>query len=526
MKKVFSILCILVSFSSFSQNKITIIPAPKNMEEGKGHFTINEKTNIIITEPSWFAIAENLKNQISQSTGWALSIKNKGNRGILFEKVDGMGLEEYQLIIDKNGARISASSPNGAFYGLQTLYQLMPAEIFDQAKTLSVPYVQIEDSPRMNYRGLMLDVGRHFFPVSFIKKYLDLMAFYKLNRFHWHLTEDQGWRIEIKRYPLLTKISSIRKETMVGHYRNQEFDGKAYGGYYTQEEIKEVVAYAADRYITVVPEIEMPGHSQAVLAAYPQLGSNQDKIYEVATKWGVSKDVYAPREATFEFLQNVLTEVMELFPGEYIHIGGDECPKDQWKESRFAQNLIKKEGLKDEHELQSYFIQRIDQFVSSKGRKIIGWDEILEGGLSKNATVMSWRGTEGGIEAAKQRHDVIMSPNSYYYLDYYQAESKTQPLAIGGFLPLEKSYSFEPELDELSEEEAKHVIGVQANVWTEYISSGAYAEYMTFPRALALSEVGWTVKEKKNYEDFKKRLNEHRKHLDAMGINYCKVEFE
>ncbi len=526
MKNIIILICLFLNFQVFSQKNIHIIPIPEKITEGNGEFNLNAKTKIISMDPDFLSLANNLKSQIKSSTGWDLKVETKGNKGIVFQKIDGLDEEEYKLVSNKNGVIIRASNPHGAFYGLQTLYQLFPAEIFDHAKSLSVPFVQIEDSPRMKYRGLMLDVGRHFFPVSFIKKYLDLMAFYKLNRFHWHLTEDQGWRIEIKRYPLLTKVSSTRKETMEGHYRNQKFDGKPYGGYYTQEEIKEVVAYAAERFITVVPEIEMPGHSQAVLAAYPQLGSNQDKIYEVATKWGVSKDVFSPREATFEFLQNVLTEVMDLFPGEYIHIGGDECPKDQWKESRFAQNLIKKEGLKDEHELQSYFIQRIDKFVSSKGRKIIGWDEILEGGLSKNATVMSWRGTKGGIEAAKQRHDVIMSPNSYYYLDYYQAESKTQPLAIGGFLPLEKSYSFEPELDELSDEEAQHIIGVQANVWTEYISSGVYAEYMTFPRALALSEVGWSVKEKKNYEDFKNRLNVHRKHLDAMGINYCKIEFE
>jgi hexosaminidase len=341
----------------------------------------------------------------------------------------------------------------------------------------------VEDAPRFSYRGLMLDAGRHFYTVDFIKRYIDLMVVYKLNTFHWHLTEDQGWRIEIKKYPLLTSISSIRKESMVGAYKDMKFDKTPYGGFYTQEDIKEVVAYASKKFVTIIPEIEMPGHSQALLAAYPQLGCNPDKIYEVATKWGVSEDVLCPREETFTFMQDVLTEVMALFPGQYIHIGGDECPKKQWKESRFCQDLIKKLKLKDEHELQSYFIGRIDKFITSKGKKMLGWDEILEGGLSPNAMVMSWRGTAGGIEAAKLNHDVVMSPNNFLYLDYYQADPKTQPLAIGGNLSLSKCYSFEPDLPELTEAEAKHIVGVQANLWTEYIGTPAYAEYMTFPRA-------------------------------------------
>jgi hexosaminidase len=309
----------------------------------------------------------------------------------------------------------------------------------------------------------------------------------------------------------------------LGHYRDQKYDNTPYGGFYTQEQIKEVVAYAAKKYITIIPEIEMPGHSQAVLAAYPQLGCNQDKIYQVQTKWGVSNDVLCPREETFTFMQDVLTEVMALFPGQYIHIGGDECPKIQWKESRFCQDLIKKLNLKDEHELQSYFIRRIDKFVTSKGKKLLGWDEILEGGISPNAMVMSWRGTKGGIEAAKQNHDVVMSPNSYFYLDYYQADSKTEPLAIGGNLPLSKCYSFEPDLPELTAAEAKHVVGIQANVWTEYISNINYAEYMTYPRALALSEVAWSTKESKNFENFKTRLKGHMPSMDAMKINYSKA---
>jgi len=372
----------------------------------------------------------------------------------------------------------------------------------------------------------MLDAGRHFYTVDFIKRYIDLMAVYKLNTFHWHLTEDQGWRIEIKKYPLLTSISSIRKESMVGAYKDMKFDKTPYGGFYTQEDIKEVVAYASKKFVTIIPEIEMPGHSQALLAAYPQLGCNPDKIYEVATKWGVSEDVLCPREETFTFMQDVLTEVMALFPGQYIHIGGDECPKKQWKESRFCQDLIKKLKLKDEHELQSYFIGRIDKFITAKGKKMLGWDEILEGGLSPNAMVMSWRGTAGGIEAAKLNHDVVMSPNDFLYLDYYQADPKTQPLAIGGNLTLSKCYSFEPDLPELTEAEAKHIVGVQANLWTEYIGTPAYAEYMTFPRALALAEIGWSPKRPKNYTAFSNRVKKHLPVMDALKINYCNVDLK
>jgi hexosaminidase len=425
--------------------------------------------------------------------------------------------EGYRLSIRPDGIKIRFREPAGAFYAVQTLNQLATPEGI-------MPCLDIEDAPRYAYRGMHLDVGRHFFPVEFIKKYIDLLARYKMNRFHWHLTEDQGWRIEIKKYPRLQEVAAWRKETLVGHYSQQphQFDGQRYGGYYTQEEIKEVVAYAKQRHVTIVPEIEMPGHAQALLAAYPELSCHGQPV-EVATKWGVFENVLCPTEETFEFLENVLLEVMDLFPGEYIHIGGDECPKAQWKASAFCQELMKTEGLKDEHELQSYFIRRIDKFLTSHGKKLIGWDEILEGGLSPNATVMSWRGVQGGIDAARAGHDVIMTPTSFCYFDYYQSRNNSEPLSIGGYLPLEKVYSFEPAPSELTAEEAQHILGAQGNVWTEYMPTSEQVEYMAFPRAIALAEVLWSQPEKRNYEDFLGRLERELPHLPA---NYADHLFD
>ena len=366
-----------------------------------------------------------------------------------------------------------------------------------------------------------LDVARHFMPVEFIKRYIDLMAMHKMNRFHWHLTEDQGWRIEIKQYPRLTEVGAWRDSTLVGHYGSGVYDGERHGGFYTQEEVREVVAYAQERFITVIPEIEMPGHSSAALAAYPELGCEPEKKYHVQSTWGVFEDIYCPSETTFTFLENVLTEVMALFPSEYIHIGGDEAPKDAWRKSELAQQVIQREGLADEHELQSYFIRRIEKFLNKHGRQIIGWDEILEGGLAPNATVMSWRGIQGGIEAARQQHNVIMTPGSHCYLDHYQANPDTEPLAIGGFTTLEKTYSYEPTPAELSEEEARYILGAQGNIWTEYMHSGEKVEYMAYPRATALAEVVWSPKEKRNWTDFWRRLQTHFKRLDALGVNYA-----
>ncbi len=530
---ILSFLVACVSVTAFSQNQYTIIPEPQKLIPTTGvySFKSNSVITIIAKDNDISAVAKMLSEQLKASFDIALPVKAGPlkSTGIFFVQNDQLGDEAYQLNITTKNITIQSKNGKGAFYALQSLFQLMPAQVYAAVKSnviATVPACQVADAPRFSYRGLMLDAGRHFYTVDFIKRYIDLMAVYKLNTFHWHLTEDQGWRIEIKKYPLLTSISSIRKESMVGAYKDMKFDKTPYGGFYTQEDIKEVVAYASKKFVTIIPEIEMPGHSQALLAAYPQLGCNPDKIYEVATKWGVSEDVLCPREETFTVMQDILTEVMALFPGQYIHIGGDECPKKQWKESRFCQDLIKKLKLKDEHELQSYFIGRIDKFITSKGKKMLGWDEILEGGLSPNAMVMSWRGTAGGIEAAKLNHDVVMSPNSFFYLDYYQADPKTQPLAIGGNLPLSKCYSFEPDLPELTEAEAKHIVGVQANVWTEYIGTPAYAEYMTFPRALALAEIGWSPKRPKNYVAFSDRVKKHIPVMDALKINYCNVDLK
>ena len=534
MKFITTLLCfIILTTTVMSQNNYALLPQPVKLIPAEGHFSFNKNTQIVLTQgvASFASVAQMLADQLQMAYALSASVKNGSatSNSINFILNNELAEEAYLLNIDKHKINIEAKTGKGAFYALQTLFQLMPAQIYSTTASQETPIAaacQIEDLPRYNYRGLMLDVGRYYFPVSFIKRYLDLMAVYKLNTFHWHLTEDQGWRIEIKKYPLLTKISSIRKETMVGKYEDMKFDHTPYGGFYTQDEIKDIVAYAAKKFITIIPEIEMPGHSQAVLAAYPQFGCNPDKIYEVATKWGVSEDVLCPREETFTFMEDVLTEVMALFPGKYIHIGGDECPKTQWKQSRFCQDLIKKLGLKNEQELQSYFIGRMDKFITSKGKRLLGWDEILEGGLSPNAMVMSWRGTKGGIEAAKLNHDVVMSPTDYFYIDYYQANPSTQPLAIGGFLPLSKCYSFEPDLPELNEAQTKHIVGIQANLWTEYISTPAYTEYMAFPRALALAEIAWSPKAPKNYPEFLSRLQKQKFKMDALKINYCPVEFK
>ena len=515
-----------------------LVPIPESIVPGNGEFKIIKSTKVLYTSDDQDIknTAEFLVNLINSATGYELEAdpvsSGEAPRNTVFLSVEPLSLsdEGYKLTVSRNSVTVRSSTPTGIFWGIQTLRQLLPVEIesLEQVEDVAwvIPAIEIVDEPRYSYRGLHLDVGRHFFPVEFIKRYIDLMALHKLNYFHWHLTEDQGWRIEIKKYPKLTEVGAYRKESMLGHYRDQKFDGTRYGGFYTQDEIKDVVAYAGKLNITVIPEIELPGHSMAALASYPELGCTGGP-YEVGTKWGVIKEVYcAGNDQTFQFLEDVLTEVIELFPGKYIHIGGDECPKERWIECKKCQARIKEEGLKDEHELQSYFIKRIETFLNSHGKKLIGWDEILEGGLAPEATVMSWRGIKGGIEAAKQHHEVIMTPTDFMYFDYYQAPEENEPLAIGGFLSLEKVYSYEPAPDELDENEVKYILGAQGNVWTEYMKTVDYVEYMVYPRACALSEITWSQKDKRNYDDFLNRLEGHLQRLDLLGVNYRPLDKE
>ncbi|MBS1582127.1 MAG: family 20 glycosylhydrolase [Bacteroidetes bacterium] len=423
--------------------------------------------------------------------------------------------ETYWLNITPQGIDLSATTPAGLFRGSRTLVQLVE----QGREQRSVPCLSIVDHPRFPWRGMHLDVCRHFFPVEFVKKYIDLLARYKMNSFHWHLTDDQGWRIEIKKYPKLTEVGAWRKGSQVGPYSRREYDTIPYGGFYTQDEIREVVAYAAQRHINVVPEIEMPGHALAALTAHPHLGCTGGP-YEVEKGWGVFDDVFcAGNDSVFIVLEDVLTEVMALFPSSYIHIGGDECPKERWKTCPKCQARMKAEKLKDEHELQSYFIKRIERFVNAKGRKIIGWDEILEGGLAPNAAVMSWRGTEGAIAAARSGHYAVMSPGSYCYFDHYQGDPANEPLAIGGYTPLQKVYGYEPVPNELKPEEARYILGAQGNLWAEYILTTDQVEYMAVPRMLALAEVLWTPKAKRDEASFIQRLEKEFPRLDELKVN-------
>lgn len=507
----------------------TIIPAPLSQQINDGSFILDNNTSIKFDKE--FTQVVNFAKAFIENGSSIKFSPNKSSKIISFIKDETIKeIEGYSLSVNSNSITIKANSSNGAFYAFQSLRQLLPVGFENgtfKENSVKIQNIKITDKPQFKYRGMHLDVGRHFFSVDFIKKYIDLMAMLKMNTFHWHLTEDQGWRIEIKKYPKLNKIAAYRKETLIGHYSDQphQFDGKKYGGFYTQEQVKDIIKYASERQITVIPEIEMPGHSQAALAAYPELGCTGKQI-EVATKWGVFQDIYCTKESTFKFLEDVLDEVIALFPGKYIHIGGDEAPKTRWKACKICQQVIKREGLKDEHELQSYFISRMEKYINSKGKQIIGWDEILEGGLAPNATVMSWRGTNGAIVAAKQHHDVILTPGSHCYFDHYQSTNEDEPIAIGGFLPLEKVYSFNPIPKELTKEEAKYVLGAQGNVWTEYMKTSKQVEYMAFPRMMALSEVVWSDPKHRNYSDFKNRLEFYLKRLDTRDVNYANHLYE
>lgn len=545
MKNFLLLPFIFNSLLSFSQtmNDISVIPQPVEIKiQSSSKFIVTKNTGLILEGSGLEKSAFFFNAYLQHFYGFKLKISKKSvgkNEIVLnYERMDKPLPGAYTLDVKNNGVYIAGDNETGVFYGIQTLLQLLPAD--NKHPEAAIPYVTIKDYPRFAYRGMHLDVSRHFFSPSFIKKYIDYLAYHKFNTFHWHLTEDQGWRIEIKKYPLLTSVGGYRNGTIIGRNPGKGNDSLRYGGYYTQEEIKDIVKYAADRYITIIPEIEMPGHSSAAIAAYPQLSCFPDEPSvpakgtawagprtgkQVQQAWGVFEDVFCPSEYTFNFLENVLDEVMQLFPSKYIHIGGDECPKSSWKRSAFCRQLMKEKSLKNENELQSYFMQRIEKYVNSKGRNIIGWDEILEGGLAPNATVMSWRGEKGGIEAAKQKHNVIMTPEPYMYFNFSQSTHEDS-LTYGQYTPVEKVYSYEPIPKGLNADESKYILGAQANLWSEYINNPKLAEYMLFPRMSALSEVLWSPKEKRNWNDFEKKLPALFKLYQLWGASYSTARYE
>jgi len=508
-----------------------IIPAPLSVTALEGSFEVRPDDKIAIVSLTTSAEKEAylFSDYLKYTYGLEIPVRNKKTKSykkVIYFSTDytGSNPEGYHLTVKESRIDIVGKGA-GLFYGLQSLMQMCSAASPDKKK-VRIPCAEISDKPRYAYRGIMQDVGYHIYPVSFIKKQIDLLSKYKLNVYHWHLTEDHGWRIEIKKYPKLTEIAAYREQTCISNY-DPEFcglDGTPYGGYYTQDEIRDIVAYAAERHVTVIPEIELPGHTLAVLAAYPEYACGDNPgPFKVAQNWGIYEDVFcAGKEITFRFLEDVLTEVMDLFPSKYIHIGGDECPKERWKKCHYCQQRIKDNSLKDEFELQSYFIKRIEKFVKSKGRKIIGWDEILEGGLAPDATVMNWRDISEGIKAAQQSHDVIMAPNSFVYFDYIQGNRTLEPLAIGwGFNPTERVYSFNPTPAELTPEQQKHIIGVEAPLWTEHMDTHRKVEYMMLPRLMALSEIAWSELAVKDSVNFKEvRLPEHLAWLDTTETVY------
>lgn len=548
MKKVINIIALALLFVSCSmkakesETTINVIPYPQSVEVGKGTFkgaganfncdqAIDAKSQEIIKE-----LADKITYVSGRICSYATPVGLAKDcakvKGFIFLKDANLAEEEYSIDITKANCIVRASSYNGFLYAIQTLKQLTSVNIFgnepNPAEKFLFPCVKIQDKPRFGYRGMHLDCSRHFFSVEEVKKYLDIMALYKLNRFHWHLTDDQGWRVEIKKYPRLTEIGAFRNGTVIKKDWGSN-DGVRYGGYYTQEQMKDIVAYAGKLGIVVIPEIDLPGHMMGALAGYPELGCTGGP-YEVWTRWGISEQVLCPgKEAMFSFLEDVFTELMDIFPSEYIHIGGDECPKTEWEKCPACQARIKQLGIKaDGHHsaeqfLQSYVTARVQKFLNDHGRRIIGWDEVLEGELAEGATVMSWRGTEGGIKASAMGFDVIMTPNTYCYFDYYQSEDQDkEPFGIGGFLPWDKVYSYEP-LEGLNDSQQKHILGVQANLWTEYVATPEHLEYMLLPRMNALSEVQWCVPENKDIERFKAAMEaESFKIFDILGYNYRK----
>ena len=541
MKKTLIIALLLAAAVSCcrTEETINVVPYPNSVDIRCGSFAAAGAVfhcDAAMDEASKAAV-EAFAGQLSLVSGQKSEVvEGSGKDGFIFTLDTGMPAEAYWLHIGRKEVKVKASGLNGFIYAIQTLKQMLPAGIYGKAEMpgtdWTIPCAEIEDAPRFGYRGLHLDVSRHFFDVDAVKRYLDIMEIHKLNTFHWHLTDDQGWRVEIKKYPELTEKGSIRKGTCVG--KNwEELDGKPYGGYYTQEQIREVVAYAAAKGITIIPEIDLPGHMLAALTAFPELGCTGGP-YELWCRWGVSDDVLCVgKEETFEFIEGVLEEVLELFPSKYIHIGGDECPKVRWEKCPTCQAKIKELGIEGdenhsaEHYLQSYTISRVEKYLNERGRSIIGWDEILEGGLAPNATVMSWRGSAGGEEAVRQGHDAIMVPNSHFYFDYYQSlDVDNEPFGIGGFIPVDMVYSYEPYSDKMTEEEKSHILGIQANIWTEYIKTEDHLQYMLLPRMTALSEVQWCQPENKDWDRFTKSIPHMTDAYDIMGYNYAKHIFD
>ncbi len=524
MKKTLFIVFIIQLYYIQCQN-ISIIPKPAEIEKSNEKFTLTRQTPIYSLQSNTLSEIIIFNQYLQEYFGFRLPVtKNKPETThIEVSSSDLYAEESYQIEMNSEKIKISGSQ-SGVFYGLISLLQMLPLN-FEESVT--IPCYNISDSPRFSWRGMHLDVSRHFFPKEYILRYIDFLAYYKMNTFHWHLTDDQGWRIEIKKYPALTAQGGWRDGTLIGHSSSDPsiIDTIKHGGFYTQEEVRKIVAYAQARHITVVPEIEMPGHSVAAIHAYPFLSCKSQKI-PVATTWGVFEDVFCTKDSVFTFLEDVLTEVMELFPSTYIHVGGDECPKVSWKNCPHCQNKMKSENLKNEYELQSYFIKRIEKFLNKHNRKLIGWDEILEGGLAPNAAVMSWQGIEGGMAAVKNGNHAVMTPGSHCYFDHYQGDPSNEPLAIGGYTTLEKTYAYEPIPENLTPEQEKLILGAQGNVWTEYMKTPEHVEYMIFPRLCALAEVVWSPKEKRNYEVFLSRLQIHFQKFDNRGINYAKSIYE
>jgi hexosaminidase len=522
---------------TFTENEIALVPQVQEMTLGNSSFEFKKNTRLVVENVDQQAIASQFAELFDKAAGWKLQTVIGGDEGsnqVYFKTEITMQPEAYSINVQKNRIEIKAAKPAGFFYAIQTLRQLLPVEIesaqIQNTVKWLVPAVNITDSPTFKWRGFMLDVVRHFFPKEDVLRMIDHLAMHKINTLHLHLVDDQGWRIEIKKYPKLTEVGAwrVNHEDLPWNSRpKQEAGEKAtYGGFYTQDDIKEMVAYAQSRFITIVPEIEMPAHVTSALTAYPQYSCKGDPFTVPSGGLWPITDIYcAGNDSTFVFLENVLTEVMDLFPSKYIHIGGDEATKTEWEKCPKCRKRIRTEGLKDVSELQSYFIKRIENFINTKNRILLGWDEILEGGLPPKATVMSWRGMQGGIDAAKQGHDVVMTPGSPCYFDHYQGQMDQEPLAIGGFNPLSKVYQFNPVPEELNSDEARHILGAQANLWTEYVATFKHAEYMTFPRIAALAEVLWSPKEARNWDDFSRRIQLMMKRYDQIGINYSKSAF-